>query len=256
MAVKTRVRARLDSAKGWLVKVRRSPTLRRARIPALIGLLVLGLGWLLFGCSLQDLGNLGSLVQGIAGLATLTLAWWVTSRFLPQELSKFRATRREELRERAAEAVWMAVYRLGLIMRALMHPITRGGRETTKDGRPLSQGGKFRASFTSQYKMLAEAGNALLDAWGLANLYLDADVDRALHELWKLKGELQTNHHLHAINLDQQSKPYPDAWKAIFGDEAKGKLAEVELRLRRLIEPVARHTDKEPAPTLPPAGSE
>ena len=109
-------------------------------------------------------------------------------------------------------------------------------------GIPLSPGAKYLASYKFERTTVAETSNNLLEAWGIASLYLDQHVDAAVKRLWIFRAEVLVALDQFAMNLDAHgTPPYPDAWRTLYDQPAQTRLKELMQELRALIEPIAKH---------------
>ncbi len=156
------------------------------------------------------------------------------------KLAKFRATKQEEKRAEVAQTVWMAVFRFALTLRAMLN---QGSVTTTADkdeqGLPKKESQKFFEAYADRYKLLLEAGNSLLDAWGVATLFLDKPVTDALGRFWKVRADILTSFTMYAISLDGKGDLLK-AHEKHFSQETANAIDQREKELRTLLEPIAR----------------
>lgn len=185
------------------------------------------------------LSAVGSILGGVFAVATFGVAFWVTHTELP----RFRATKTEEGRSQAAQTLWMATFRLSIALQQLTTPVRKGPpQEPEEPGKELTEGLRFWASTLEDRKRVAELGNALLDAWGLAELFLDKDADDAVQRFWQLRGKLLDDLEEYAKNLDRPNvsdKETTRIFEAVF--EAAPTIREQEDAVRAVLRPIARH---------------
>lgn len=213
---------------------------------------------------LQILALIGDSFSGLSALATLLVALWALKRTLPNELARFRQTKREERRAEVAEETWAGAFRLIIALRTFASPIRKGEPPQQEDGKVLSKGQDYWLSRITERDRVVEASNAFMQVWALAELHLDQNVDQALKRLWKCRAELLTDERMVAINLDQPGAD-SEAFRRLHMEEGEKKIAECEQALKGVLGPIARHdleikavpvTSSVPAPTPGPNASE
>jgi hypothetical protein len=209
---------------------------------------------------LQILALFGDSLSGLSALATLAVAIWAVKKTLPTELKKFRQTKREERRAEVAEETWAGAFRLIIALRTFADPIRRSEPPKPEEGKERSRGQDYMLSRMTERTLVAEASNALIEVWALAELHLDESVDQALKRLWQCRADLLTAERMHALNLDQPGSDMK-AFERLHGDTGKKKIAECEQELKSLLGPIARHdlehsivpaTQSAPTPTPAP----
>lgn len=127
--------------------------------------------------NLEQTGQIGDTIGGVANFFTLCIAIYVARRALPDAVRTARHDRALVAHAEAATKVWMSTFTLATHMKGMTHASSHPG-------------GSVVDAHRMRLNSIGPAGDDFINMTGLAKLHFHKPVLDALNALWKDKAEL------------------------------------------------------------------